>query len=235
LRVDAGASISQTGSVLVRENREKHRYELINGDEVAGFIVYQVRDGEYWLVHTELEDGYAGSGVGSFLVRKTLDDLRSKGAAVVPTCPFVGGWIKRHPDYQDLVDERTLREFKRSRQAGRRRTARRAPFDPAGPTIGAQCSHVPVDLLLLPDPWPLEGCAECLATGRRDWVHLRVCQNCGRVGCCNDSPGKHGTAHAEQAKHPLIRSYEPGESWWYCYVDVVTFEVSDAPPAPSHG
>lgn len=221
--------------MLVRENREKHRYELVEGDEIAGFIVYQVRDGEYWLVHTELEEGYGESGVGSFLVRKTLDDLRSKGVAVVPTCPFVGGWIKRHPDYQDLVDERTLREFKRSRHAGRRRTARRPPFDPAGHAIGAPCSHVPGDLLLLPDPWPLEGCAECLAIGRRDWVHLRVCQSCGQVGCCNDSPGKHGTAHAEQTNHPLIRSYEPGESWWYCYVDVVTFEVSDAPPAPSHG
>ena len=235
LIVDVGASIGQTGSMRVRDNVKKHRYELIERDEIAGFIDYHVRDGQYWLVHTELGEEYGGKGAGSFLVRKTLDDLRSKGVAVVPTCPFVGSWIRRHPEYQELVDVKTLREFKRSRQAGRRRTAGRPPFDPAGRTIGTPCSHVPADLHSLPTPSPPEGCAECLAIGRRDWVHLRVCQACGLVGCCDNSPGKHTTAHAEQAGHPLIRSYEPNESWWYCYVDVVTFEVSDAPPAPSHG
>lgn len=102
------------------------------------------------------------------------------------------------------------------------------------PKTHEPCAHVPTDLDQLPEPWPADGCAECLAEGRRDWVHLRVCQTCGHVGCCDNSPGKHGTAHAGTASHPLTRSYEPGENWWYCYIDLVAFHVDDAPPAPSY-
>jgi hypothetical protein len=96
------------------------------------------------------------------------------------------------------------------------------------------CEHVPSDYEVLGRPWPKEGCAECVAAARRDWVHLRTCQVCGHVGCCDNSPGKHSTAHFELADHPLVRSYEPGENWWYCYLDNVTFEVDGAPAAPSY-
>jgi hypothetical protein len=102
------------------------------------------------------------------------------------------------------------------------------------PKTPKPCAHVPTDLDQLPEPWPADGCAECLAEGRGDWIHLRVCQACGHVGCCDNSPGKHGTAHAGTASHPLARSYEPGENWWYCYIDLVAFHVDDAPPAPSY-
>jgi hypothetical protein len=78
------------------------------------------------------------------------------------------------------------------------------------------------------------GCVECVAAGRHDWVHLRVCQECGHVGCCDNSPGKHATAHFKTIGHPIIRSYEPGEDWYYCYLDDLMFELEDAPPAPSH-
>jgi hypothetical protein len=78
------------------------------------------------------------------------------------------------------------------------------------------------------------GCEECLAAGRQDWVHLRVCQECGRVGCCDQSPGRHATEHFFRSAHPVIRSYEPGEDWYWCYVDELTFELEGAPPAPSH-
>jgi hypothetical protein len=78
------------------------------------------------------------------------------------------------------------------------------------------------------------GCVECVAAGRRDWVHLRVCQTCGHVGCCDDSPGKHTTAHNRATAHPIVRSFEPGEDWYYCYPDELLFELEDAPPAPSH-
>lgn len=78
------------------------------------------------------------------------------------------------------------------------------------------------------------GCDECLREGGR-WVHLRLCMACGHVGCCNSSPGKHATAHAgEHTDHPIIRSYEPGEDWWYCYADELTFEIEGQEPAPSH-
>ncbi|GAA1741253.1 UBP-type zinc finger domain-containing protein [Luedemannella helvata] len=68
-------------------------------------------------------------------------------------------------------------------------------------------------------PQSTEGCQGCLAEGRKDWVHLRLCLTCGRVGCCDSSPRKHATAHANAEAHPVIRSFEPGERWRWCYVD----------------
>jgi uncharacterized UBP type Zn finger protein len=66
---------------------------------------------------------------------------------------------------------------------------------------------------------PLDsGCTECLRTGSR-WVHLRLCMSCGTVACCNDSPNRHATAHHRQSGHPVIRSFEHGERWLYCYPD----------------
>ena len=72
------------------------------------------------------------------------------------------------------------------------------------------------------------GCEECLKTGMR-WVHLRLCQECGHVGCCDQSPGKHATAHFQSSAHPLIRSFEPGEDWAWCYVDEVFIEPAPTP------
>ena len=86
--------------------------------------------------------------------------------------------------------------------------------------------------LRLPPP-ASDGCEECRALGAR-WVSLRVCQGCGAVGCCDSSPHRHATAHARRTHHPLVRSFEPGEDWFYCYVDHVALDVPDAPPAPSH-
>ena len=63
-------------------------------------------------------------------------------------------------------------------------------------------------------------CLECVAAGDR-WVHLRICLTCGHVGCCNDSKNRHATAHFHTTGHPIIQSFEPGESWRYCYVDDV--------------
>lgn len=92
------------------------------------------------------------------------------------------------------------------------------------------CTH-------LTDPTPPtpsgDGCVECLRDGGT-WVHLRLCQECGHVGCCDSSPGRHATAHAHATEHPVVRSFEPGEEWFYCYVDDVALEVPGAPPAPSH-
>jgi uncharacterized UBP type Zn finger protein len=77
------------------------------------------------------------------------------------------------------------------------------------------------------------GCLECMELGS-PWVHLRLCLSCGHVGCCDSSPNRHATKHFHSTKHPLIRSFEPGEDWWYCYVDDVTFEVDDDPFAGMH-
>ena len=66
-----------------------------------------------------------------------------------------------------------------------------------------------------------EGCEECLATGD-SWVQLRLCLECGHVGCCDSSRNKHATKHHQATRHPVIRSYEPGEQWMWCYLDQET-------------
>jgi uncharacterized UBP type Zn finger protein len=78
------------------------------------------------------------------------------------------------------------------------------------------------------------GCRECLETGGT-WVHLRLCTVCGQVGCCDDSPNTHATKHFRAEGHPLIRSYEPDEDWWWCFVDQVAFELQGAGPARAGG
>ena len=67
-------------------------------------------------------------------------------------------------------------------------------------------------------PQTPDGCEECLRLGT-EWVHLRQCLTCGHVGCCDSSPLRHARAHAYSAGHPIVRSFEPGESWRWCYVD----------------
>jgi uncharacterized UBP type Zn finger protein len=95
----------------------------------------------------------------------------------------------------------------------------------------ATCSHLDtLDYSVKPSA---DGCEDCLAIGSQ-WVHLRMCQQCGHVGCCDSSPNRHASAHHRSTGHPLVRSFEPGESWFYCYRDEVVFELADAPPAPSH-
>jgi len=63
-----------------------------------------------------------------------------------------------------------------------------------------------------------EGCEECLASGD-SWVQLRLCLTCGHVGCCDSSKNKHATKHFHATEHPTIRSFQPGETWRWCYVD----------------
>ena len=75
-----------------------------------------------------------------------------------------------------------------------------------------------------------EGCEDCLRVGDQ-WVHLRLCLICGHVGCCDSSPNRHATAHWHTTRHPIIRSFEPGEDWWWCYPDELFFET---PPTQLH-
>ncbi len=83
-------------------------------------------------------------------------------------------------------------------------------------TIVEGCPHVDV----LPAPPLSDGCEDCRALGD-EWTHLRVCLQCGYVGCCDDSKNRHATKHHEHTGHPAIASLEPGEDWRYCYVDEV--------------
>ena len=63
-----------------------------------------------------------------------------------------------------------------------------------------------------------KGCEECLKTGD-SWVHLRMCLECGHVGCCDSSKNRHARAHFHATQHPIITSAERGESWRWCYID----------------
>jgi uncharacterized UBP type Zn finger protein len=63
------------------------------------------------------------------------------------------------------------------------------------------------------------GCQDCVAAGEHNWVHLRVCLDCGHVGCCDSSPRRHASAHYRAEEHPTMRSYEQGERWRWCFVD----------------
>jgi uncharacterized UBP type Zn finger protein len=88
----------------------------------------------------------------------------------------------------------------------------------------AECAHL--DQVRDVAPTTPEGCQECLESNW-EWVHLRLCLSCGHVGCCDNSRGKHATKHFHRSQHAIMRSFEPGEDWGWCYVDEVMFE-----PAP---
>jgi Zn-finger in ubiquitin-hydrolases and other protein len=86
---------------------------------------------------------------------------------------------------------------------------------------GATCQHLG-DLADV-RPSSTDGCEDCLREGTR-WVHLRECLNCGHIGCCDNSPRRHATAHFHRTSHPLMRSFEPGEDWAWCYPDSLFLE-----------
>jgi hypothetical protein len=93
------------------------------------------------------------------------------------------------------------------------------------------CSHT--DTIVPDAPPSSEGCEDCLRIGGR-WMHLRRCMLCGHIGCCDNSPNRHATAHFHASAHPIIQSFEPGEDWLWCYVDEVGFEIPELIPSPSH-
>lgn len=89
--------------------------------------------------------------------------------------------------------------------------------------MAGPCAHL--DSIAIAElPQEIPGCENCLAIGG-SWVHLRMCQSCGHIGCCDSSPNRHATAHALETGHPIVRSAEPGEEWSWCYVDEVAFVV----------
>ncbi len=94
----------------------------------------------------------------------------------------------------------------------------------------AACTHLGT-ITFAEVPQEVPGCEDCLRMGG-DWLHLRLCTRCGHIGCCDDSPNRHATAHFRASEHPVIRSAEPGEEWFWCYVDESTFALApEAPPA----
>ena len=99
-----------------------------------------------------------------------------------------------------------------------------------------RCEHLDqIEITELPAE--VDGCEDCLREGGV-WLHLRICLTCGHVGCCDDSPNKHATAHANSTTHPIIRSLEPGEDWSWCFPDELAMRIPTVkgqtriPPSP---
>ena len=91
----------------------------------------------------------------------------------------------------------------------------------------ATCEHLQnLTASDFPPPRTPNACEECLAEGTR-WVQLREC-TCGHVGCCDSSPGQHATAHFKNARHPVMRSVEPGATWTWCYLHEAQGELAGA-------
>lgn len=90
--------------MTIRNNPGKRRYEAVVDGEIAGFLFYQERDGPLALIHTEVAEEFEGRGIGSRLAAGALDEARERGVRVIPVCPFVRGYLERHPEYGDLVE-----------------------------------------------------------------------------------------------------------------------------------
>ena len=107
---DAASGDAASGPVLT-DNPAESRYEARVGGELAGYIIYRLRDTQITLVHTEVDPRFQGGGLASHLARFCLDDARKRNLAVIPTCPYVRSWIGRHPGYADLVPADRRAEF----------------------------------------------------------------------------------------------------------------------------
>jgi uncharacterized protein len=99
------------GTPTVTDNPAASQYELHVGDKLAGIIAYRLRDNQISLLHTEIEPAFQGAHLGGHLARSVLDDARQRGLTVLPFCPYVSSWIKRHPDYAELVPSPRRAEF----------------------------------------------------------------------------------------------------------------------------
>jgi hypothetical protein len=93
-------------------------------------------------------------------------------------------------------------------------------------TAVTQCPHSATIAKVTPSA---KGCEECLETGDW-WVHLRLCRTCGHVGCCDDSPNRHATAHFHATTHPIIEGYDPPEGWGWCFVDEEQIDLPNQTP-----
>jgi predicted GNAT family acetyltransferase len=106
-------SAPETGAptIEVVDQPERERYAISLDGELAGFTAYVLRSGLIAFVHTEVDERFQGRGLADRLIREALDDARSRELTVLPFCPFVQGFIERHPEYVDLVPEPYRKRF----------------------------------------------------------------------------------------------------------------------------
>jgi uncharacterized protein len=89
---------------VVRDNREKHRFEIDLGDGSFAIAQYRLPAGKIMFTHTEVPPAHEGKGIGTSLVRTALASARERGLKVIPICPFFAAYIKKHAEEQDLLD-----------------------------------------------------------------------------------------------------------------------------------
>lgn len=102
----APASTTREGGIVLRHVPERSRYEVVDGEDVVGHADYREPDATHRdFVHTEVDEAYGGRGLAGALVELALDDTRAAGRRIVPHCPYVAGWIRKHPGrFDDLTD-----------------------------------------------------------------------------------------------------------------------------------
>jgi uncharacterized protein len=90
--------------IAVSDARDRSRFEITVNGELAGFAEYRLRPGRIVFTHTEIDEGYQGRGLAQRLATAALDEARERGLLVTPLCPYIASYIRRHPEYLDLVD-----------------------------------------------------------------------------------------------------------------------------------
>lgn len=108
--------MSDQAVIEVHDDPARHAYVVTVDGEEAGKSVYHMRGGRHIFVHTEVDDAHSGRGVGTRLVQSALDDVRDRGGTIVAICPFVAAYVRRHPEYDDLIDHELTQRIERREQ-----------------------------------------------------------------------------------------------------------------------
>ncbi|UGT39175.1 N-acetyltransferase [Nocardia yamanashiensis] len=93
----------QAVAAAVVRNDAQHRYEVWYGSSLAGFTEYRERDNDTVFIHTEVDGEFSGKGLGNLLAQEAITDVIARGNVIVPRCPFIKGWLDKHPEYDEHV------------------------------------------------------------------------------------------------------------------------------------
>jgi predicted GNAT family acetyltransferase len=104
--------MEDAAALRLTDNQEKHRFELPDGGQLLAFAEYNLLKTGLLFAHTEVLPAHEGRGIGSAIARNALDEVRRRSLMVIPACPFIAGFLRKHPEYQDLVTPEIRRAYK---------------------------------------------------------------------------------------------------------------------------